>query len=247
MKLDIGKALLIVPLVLLTVPPASAQTADQLPSTNDVVAKMMETDAARQSQMTGYTVLRRYVAVNRNRRAEMQVRVECDRNSAEHFSIVSEEGSRAIRNHVFRKLLKEETEASRHGSRKSTRLTPENYNFALIAKETIETGPAYELAVSPKSVNKYSIEGDIWVDANDYSIVRIEGEPARSPSFWVHSVHFVHTYRKVGPFWLASLTRTRSEIRIFGAAELTIENSDYTLNPAVEHTTVADNQTGSLQ
>jgi hypothetical protein len=247
MKPDIKKALFTLAIAALTGAPASAQTAGRLPSTDDVVAKMMEADAARQSQMTGYIVLRRYVAMNKNRHAEMLVRVECDGNGAEHFSIVSEEGSSAIRNHVFRKLLKEEEEASRHGTRKSTRLTPENYNFAIIAKETVETGPAYVLAVSPKSVDKYSIAGNIWVDANDYSIVRIEGQPARSPSFWVHSVHFVHTYEKVGPFWLASSTRTRSEIRIFGDAELTIENTDYTLDPPVDHMTVADDQSGSVQ
>jgi hypothetical protein len=48
----------------------------------------------------------------------------------------------------------------------------------------------------------------------------------------VRSVHFVHTYQKVGQFWFASSTRTTSEIRVFGESELTIENSDYTLNPA---------------
>jgi len=75
------------------------------------------------------------------------------------------------------------------------------------------------------------ITGKIWVDATDYSIVRIEGQPARNPSFWVHSVHFVHTYQKLGPFWFASSTDTTSQIRVFGDSELTIENVDYKLNP----------------
>jgi hypothetical protein len=47
----------------------------------------------------------------------------------------------------------------------------------------------------------------------------------------VHSVHFVHTYQKVGEFWFASSTDTTSEIRIFGDSELTIENAAYKLNP----------------
>jgi hypothetical protein len=206
-----------------------AQTNAPLPSAVDVVGKMMDFDAQRQSHMTGYTALRHYSAVNKKRRADMLVQVTCSSDGAKQFAVLSEEGSGSIRKHVFRKLLSEETEASRHGTRNSTRITPANYDFQVVGQETLETGPTYVLQVSPKTENKYLIRGKIWVDANDYSIVRIEGQPARNPSFWVRKVHFVHTYRKVGQFWFASSTRTTSEIRIFGESELTIENSGYTL------------------
>jgi len=211
-------------------PLASAQASSLPPSANAVVAKMMELDAQRQSELAGYAAVRRYVAVNKKRRAEMLVRVTCGSDGAKQFSILSEEGSGAIRKHVFYKLLNEETEASRRGTRNSTRLTPENYDFHLIGQEILETGPAYVLEVVPKTENKYLINGRIWVDATDYAIVRIEGQPARNPSFWVHSVHFVHTYQKVHQFWFASSTQTSSQVRFFGAAELTIENSGYALN-----------------
>jgi outer membrane lipoprotein-sorting protein len=216
---------------LLLVTLASAQVSASLPSAEDVVAKMMESDAHRQSELAGYTATRRYVAVNKKRRAEMLVRVECDSNGVKQFSVVSEEGSGAIRKHLFEKLLSEETEASRRGTRNSTRLTPVNYDFRIVGQETLETGPAYVLEVAPKTPNKYLINGKIWVDANDYSIVRIEGQPARNPSFWVHNVRFVHTYQKVGQFWFAYSTDTTSQVRIFGDSELTIENLDYKLNP----------------
>src|SRR5580704_10652837 len=104
----------------------------------------------------------------------------------------------------------------------------------MVGRETLETGPAYVLSVVPRTQNKYLIDGTIWVDANDYSIVRIEGQPAKSLSFWFRIFHFVHTYQKVGKFCFASSTRTTSEIRIFGESELTIENSDYTLNPPAD-------------
>jgi hypothetical protein len=145
--------------------------------------------------------------VNKERRAEMLVRVSCDSNGAKQFSVVPEEGSGAIRKHVFQKLLSEETEASRRGTRNSTRLTLANYDFQIVGQETLRTGPAYVLEVSPRTPNKYLINGKIWVDANDHSIVRIEGQPARNPSFWVHSVHFVHTYQKVGPILVRIFNR----------------------------------------
>ena len=218
---------------------ASAQASAPLPSADDVVAKMMQFDAQRQSEMKGYTATRRYVAVNKNRHAEMVVHVECATDGAKQFTVLSEEGSSSIRKHVFQKLLSEETEASRRGARKGTRLIPANYNFQIVGQEALETGPAYVLEVSPKTPNKYLIRGKIWVDANDYSIVRIDGQPARNPSFWVHDVHFVHTYQKVGQFWFASSTDTTSQVRIFGDSELTIETADYRLNPSHQSNTTA--------
>ena len=104
--------------------------------------------------------------------------------------------------------------------------------------------PVFLLDVTPKEDNKYLINGRIWVDATDYSIVRIEGSPARNPSFWVRSVHFEHTYQKVGPFWLASSTHSVGEIRSFGEAELTIETSGYALKPPDVRTAKADYPAG---
>ena len=247
MQLSMQRAFSTLAIVFSVTAIAAAQAGDPLPSAEDVVAKMMQFDAQRQSQLNGYTAVRHYVAVNKSRRAEMLVRVDCASDGAKQFTVLSEEGSGSIRKHVFHKLLSEETEASRHGTRNSTRLIPANYDFQFVGQEKLETGLAYVLQVSPKTANKYLINGKIWVDANDYSIVRIEGQPARNPSFWVRNVHFVHTYEKVGPFWFASATHTESEVRIFGSSKLTIENSDYTLNPSIDHITEADRQARLIQ
>jgi hypothetical protein len=225
-------------LAMLLLAVASAQTSGA-PSGDEVVARMMAFDAQRQAQMTGYTAIRRYVAVNKKRRAEMVVRVECSAEGVKQFTILAEEGSGAVRQHVLRKLVDEETEASQRGTRSGTRLTPENYEFQLLGEETLDSGPAYVLFVTPKTRSKYLIDGKIWVNKNDYSIVRIDGRPAKNPSFWVHDVHIVHTYQKIGYLWFASATRTTSEVRMFGPSELTIENSDYVLTPSTNRDRLA--------
>ena len=71
------------------------------------------------------------------------------------------------------------------------------------------------------------------MDAEEYAISRIEGTPARNPSFWTRSIHIVHRYGKTGPFWLPTLNHSRAEARIFGSTEVTIEYFDYLLNGAV--------------
>ena len=247
MKQTIKIALLTLPIVLSAATSASSQTSDSLPSADEVVAKMMPADAERRSESTGYTALRRYVAVNKDRRAEMVVRVDCSPDGAKQFTIVSEAGSSSIRKHAFYKMLSEETMASRRETRDGSRITPANYTFNMLGQDTLDTGPAYVLAITPKTENKYLVQGRIWVNAKDYSIVRVEGQPARDPSFWVHDVHFIHTYQRVGQFWFASSTHSTSEIRIFGRSELTIETSNYALNPPKEHSAPTDSVASLVQ
>jgi hypothetical protein len=103
MKLTIKIAFSTLAIVLSSATSASSQTGDPLPSADDVVAKMLRGDVERRSELTGYTALRRYVAVNNDRRAEMVARVDCSPDGTKLFTIVSEEGSKAIRKHVSTK------------------------------------------------------------------------------------------------------------------------------------------------
>jgi Outer membrane lipoprotein-sorting protein len=191
---------------------------------------MLERDAQRQAQLRGYTAIRHYSAVNGQHKAEMTVKVVCADDGAKQFSILSEDGSHAIRRFVFYKMLKEEADGSRRENRNATSITPANYEFQLTGSDVVDGRPTYVLQLTPKGKNKYLVEGKIWVDAADYSIVQIEGRPAHNLSFWTRSVHFVYKYQKVGPFWLASRSHSVNDIRFFGPSELTIENSDYRLN-----------------
>jgi hypothetical protein len=213
---------------------AAQDLGQQLPTANDVVAKMIERDNQRQAVLHGYTAARRYVLENsrHHKRAEMLVRVECGDNGSKQFQTVSESGWGAARSHVFPRLLESESEASLPGARERSRITPENYSFEMVGKDSINQRLAYVIDVAPKTQNKYLLQGRIWVDAEDYAIARIEGKPAKNPSFWIKHVHFVHIYQKNGPFWLPVSDRSVTDARIIGTTELTIEYFDYSTNAA---------------
>jgi hypothetical protein len=211
---------------------AAQDSGQQLPSVSDVVSKMIEHDNQRQAALHSYTASRRYVLENsrHRKRAEMLVTMTCLDNGYKQFQTVSAAGWGLARNHVFPGLLESESEASRPDLRERSRITPDNYSFVLLGRDSINERPAYVLAIAPKTRNKYLIEGKIWVDADEYAITRIEGKPAKNPSFWIKSVHFVHSYQKSGPFWLPASDRSVSDARILGATELTIEYFDYAPN-----------------
>jgi hypothetical protein len=220
-------------IVVLPIVMAAGETMPVVPTADEVIARMIARDSERQSKLHGYTALRRYVLENRshNKQAEMLVRMICREDGSKEFEVVSEDGWGGARKHVFPRLLEAEVEAARPDLRERSRITPENYTFEMVGKEDVLGRPAYVIAIEPKTPNKYLARGRIFVDADEYAILRVEGKPAKNPSFWVKSVHFVHEYHKSGSFWFPVSDRSDTDVRIFGDTEMTIEYFDYAPNP----------------
>lgn len=203
-----------------------------LPTADEVVAKMVAQDNERQAALHGYIAYRRYILENRNhhKRAEMLVRMICREDGSKQFEVVSQDGWGGATKHVFPRLLEAEIEAARPDLRQRSRITPENYTFEIAGTDDVRGRLAYVISIEPKTSNKYLARGRIWVDADEYAIVRVEGEPAKNPSFWFKSVHFVHEYEKNGPFWFPVSDRSVTDVRIFGTTEMNIKYFDYVPN-----------------
>jgi len=212
--------------------PVLLKGGEALRPADEVVAKMLAADAERQATLRGYTASRRYSLENRDhhRTAEMLVRVICNPDGSKQFEVVSSDGWGVARKHVFPRLLEAETDAARPGARDRSRITPENYIFQMAGLGTVRDRLAYVLEIEPKTPNKYLARGRIWVDVEEFAIVRVEGEPAKNPSFWTKKVHFVHEYDKTGPFWFPVSDRSVTDARILGSTEMTIEYFDYAPN-----------------
>ena len=204
---------------------AAGNLGAELPSPEQVIARMLERDRESQSSLDGYTGRRRYVLENtrHHKRAEMLVRVKCVKDGSKEFEVMSSAGWGVARSHVFPRLLEAETDASQPGLRDRSRIIPENYSFQMTGTDIVNDRPAYVIILTPKTSNKYLMKGKIWVDEEEYAIVRIEGQPAKSPSFWTKSVHFVHTYAKQGAFWFPQSDESVTDVRILGATDLKID------------------------
>lgn len=217
---------------LFLLPTSAAIAADDpgtLPTAEQVMSRMAAQDLERQSSIEGYAGMRRYVLENQNfqKRAEMVVRVKGDPDGTKHFEVVSEDGWKAANSHVLRKMLESESETSRPELRATTKLNFTNYQFLIVGTETVSGRKAYVLETKPKRKDKYLFEGRIWVDAEDYALVRAEGSPAKNPSFWTKSTHFVQVYQKSGPLWFPFSTQSITEARLFGTTDVHIEYFDY--------------------
>jgi outer membrane lipoprotein-sorting protein len=185
------------------------------------------------NQFNGTRVYRmQYRGFPSDRDAEMVVNVTYRAPNAKEFSVVSQSGSKFVIDHVFKKLLEGEQEAANEENRRNSALTTENYDFTSAGYETTPEGPEYVLNLLPKTKNKFLYRGRIWVDAKDFAVVRIEGEPAKNPSWWIKTTEVKHRYVKVDDFWLPAENHTESVIRLGGRAILSIEYKDYKITKA---------------
>jgi hypothetical protein len=162
-----------------------------------------------------------------DREAEMTVQATFNSPSTKEFKVISQSGSKMILDRVFKKLLESEQEATQPAMSARTQLNRDNYGFELVGYEPASTGGLYVLRVSPKTKSKYVYRGTVWVDATDFAVTRIEGEPAQNPSFWTKRSQIHHEYKKVDAFWLPVRNESVSYIRLGGRATLTIEYKDY--------------------
>ena len=206
--------------------PTADTTADE------VIAKVFAHDRERERLSQGYFGRRLYVFDNGkfNKHAELLVSVKADPDGTKYFEVLEEQGWTPANRRVLREMLESEAETSRPTVRPKTLLDADNYSFSLLQTEIVDGNPTYIIAVVPKRPDKYLFEGRIWVDGSEYAVVRCEGKPARNPSFWTRSVHFVHEYQKSGAFWFPSLTQSDSEARLFGKTDVVIHYFDYTAN-----------------
>lgn len=159
--------------------------------------------------------------------AEMVVKVTFHAPNSKEFTVVSQTGSKFVIDHVFKKLLEGEQEAAKGDNRHDTALTRQNYNFELTGYEPTKDGGQYVLKLLPRTKNKFLCRGKVWIDAKDFAVVRIEGEPGKNPSMWIKKTDIAHRYVKVNDFWLPAENHTESFIRLGGKATLSIEYQDY--------------------
>jgi hypothetical protein len=202
----------------------------QDPKTADeVVARMLARDGVRESASGGYTGGREYVLENHlfQKRARMLVRVNCDQSGMKHFEVLSEDGWKSANKRVLREMLVSESDSSHPDARPKSRITSDNYTFRMSEASPLDGRMAYVIEAIPKRQDKSLFRGRIWVDAEDYALARVEGEPAKNPSFWTRKVNFVQQYHKDGFFWFPLLTTSVTDARLFGTTDVSIRYFDY--------------------
>jgi hypothetical protein len=194
----------------------------------EIVWRMVAQNETRAQQLKYYSSRRHYHiefhGLGRSMGADMHVQVTYNAGSGKTFHVIEESGSHLLLDHVLKRLLETEQDDARL---QKAALTPFNYNFTFETQTNEDGRVLYVFSVEPKVKNKLLYRGKIWIDAEDFAVVKIEAQPAENPSFWIKNTEIHHSYAKIGEFWLPKTNISESSTRFGGAAVLTIDYGTY--------------------
>lgn len=199
-----------------------------------VFARLISHNELRNAALANYTSLRTYQVVDLRGKvyAEEIGRMEFRAPDKKTFFVSSESGSKLVRLLALHPLIASEIETAAAKERRDSAITPDNYNLSLLGEQQVGPRHCFVAQAIPRRRDKYLFEGKVWIDAEDYAIVRIEGHPATRLSFWIERANFVRQYQKIGEFWLPQKDQTFVQVRLYGKKTLTIEHRDYVVNGA---------------
>jgi hypothetical protein len=188
----------------------------------------------RKTALLDYTVLRTYRVVDLKGKvhAEEVGQMEFRAPDQKSFVVRSEEGSGVIRQMALKSLISSEIETAAGKQHHDSAISPANYSLDLLGEQQVGPYHCFVAQAVPKRKDKYLFEGKLWIDVDDYAVVRIEGHPAKKLSFWIERADFVRQYQKIDGFWLPERDQTLVQVRLYGKKLLTIDHQDYVVNAA---------------
>jgi len=200
---------------------AAAQT-NATPDAQSIVGRMLRTQQENKARVHPFTVKRGYLLLDKQEQQKAQVvaNITVLPQDSKYYNIESSSGGMGEK--VLRDVLTKETEPPRDAQRKA--LSPENYDFQLLGNEIVDGRRCFLLSMSPKREEKDLLRGKIWVDAENYNIRRVEGSPAKNPSWWIHDLHILMSFAEVDGMWLRTFTHAVANVRFKG--KYTMESRD---------------------
>jgi hypothetical protein len=215
-----------------TVPPLlSAQPPPELA----VIQSIDAAELRRETRLRGYTVTEHYSLKSSrfSNPAEMMVETVYKKDQGKTYKVISRSGSAMLQSRVFDRLLREETDMSRGEARQQTLVNTRNYKMHFAGEEIRSGRKCYMLDLTPLKASSHLLKGRAWIDAEDGTLMRIEGKPTASASFFAGRPMITREYEKAGDFSLAKQTRAESSSFFFGKTELHIDYSDYRVDVEV--------------
>jgi hypothetical protein len=210
--------------------PTVATSGDQ------IFNQLLRHNALRDAALERYSVVRTYEVRSATGKlyAREIVKMDYQAPNQKTFSTVSEEGSGLVRSLVLKRLIESEKETAAGKEHHDSSIAPANYAFEMLGEEEVGDRRCFVVRAIPKREDKYLFEGTIWIDVQDYAIVKIAGHPAKRLSFWIEQADFVRQYQKIGAFWLPTEDTTVVRVRLKGTKTLTIWHEEYQVSSILD-------------
>ena len=161
--------------------------------------------------------------------AQMTVRMTYRKGVGKSYQILSQSGSELVMKYGLRPLLENEKVINDPSQVAESWFTSANYQMSLKPNvtQTIDGRPCVALAIAPFHKGPNMIDGTLWVDARDHTLVEVEGVASQKPSIFAGKTHMMRRYTNMQGYAMATHARAESSSLFFGRTVVTIDYSDY--------------------
>ena len=82
--------------------------------------------------------------------------------------------------------------------------------------------------MNPRHEDKDLLRGQVLrVDAENFNIRKVEGNPSKSPSWWIRDLHILMSFSEVDGMWLRTFTQAVANVRFKGKFEMVARDLEY--------------------
>jgi len=209
--------------------PTMRSAAEEPPklAPSDILARMEQRFEAQIRVLASYQARRNYSVEHSllEEPGKLMVEEQYSAPGERTFRVLDRSGSSVVQEKVFSRLMEVEQATTPEAVRRDLDLNRRNYRFTY---ERYDPGAgAYVFAADPRGSNPYLLRGKVWINAQDFGVQRIEGEPAARHSVFVRQTHFVHEFARFGEFWFPVRHQSETDLFLLGRAVLRISYYNY--------------------
>jgi hypothetical protein len=206
----------------------------QQPDANTLIHRIDAANQARYDQVTEFADTEHYSVFrggDKQPAAEMTVRVTYRKGEGKSYEIRSQSGSGIIQKFALEPLLQNEKELNQPGRIEASWFTSANYNMRPHPGQTriVNGRSCVVVDITPRRKAPNMIEGTLCVDAQDGTLVEIEGVASKSLNPLAGTTHMMRQYRNIQGYAMATHARAESDSRILGVTVVLVDYSDYEL------------------
>ena len=200
---------------------------ENAPRVDEILDRMKAHDEWQDRYLIEYRAHRKFSATNLRFKEEatLELTTTFHRPDTLESQVLRAEGSKFIRERVFDEILAAENETQSKLARQQIDIVPANYSFSYLEREDCAGRQCFRLRITPRRKEKLLIKGQIWVDAEDWGIVRIQGSPVKRPSFWARQTQIDRRFKRIEGMWLNDSLESVSDVLIAGRSSLQIQYS----------------------
>ncbi|UWZ83585.1 LolA-like protein [Occallatibacter riparius] len=210
---------------------SSTAALAQRPDRNATIKKIDASVTNRDENLLGYTVTELYRvyrgADKTHPAAEMTVKTTYRKETGKSYVILSQSGSELLLKEVLGRILDSERMMTQPANRAQAVLTTANYTMTVKGDDMVDGRACNLVAIVPKKSSPYLFRGTIWVDAQDGSIVKLDGVSSKAASVLAGASQVSRQYTNINGLPMATHAEAEAGSWLLGQTTIDIDYSGY--------------------